>query len=98
MPSPRIPMSHLTGPPDPERKLRLLERVRRAMRERRYSPRTVEAYTMWVRRYVVFHRRRHPADLDASDVSAFLSNLAVERRVSASTQNQALAALTFLYT
>lgn len=98
MPSPLIPMSQLNGPPEPARKLRLMERVRRAMGERRFSPRTEEAYTGWIRRYIVFHGRRHPADLDAGDVSAFLSDLAVTKRVSASTQNQALAAMTFLYT
>ena len=98
MPSPRIPASHLAGPPDPERKFRFMEQVRRAMREHRYSERTEEAYTAWVRRYIEFHGRRHPKDLDAADVSAFLSDLAVAKRVSASTQNQALAAMTFLYT
>lgn len=98
MPSPLIPMSHLSGPPEPERKLRLMERVRRVMRERRFSRRTEQAYTSWIRRYIEFHGRRHPADLDATDVSAFLSELAVEQGVSASTQNQALAAMTFLYT
>lgn len=97
MPSPLIPMSQLNAPPEPERKLRLMEIVRRAMRERRLSPRTEEAYTGWIRRYIVFHGRRHPADLDTSDFSAFLSDLAVTKMVSASTQNQALAALTFLY-
>lgn len=98
MPSPLIPMSHLAGPPEPERKIRLMEQVRRAMRERRFSPRTEQAYTGWIRRYIVFYGRRHPADLDATDVGAFLTDLAVVKQVSASTQNQALAAITFLYT
>jgi integron integrase len=98
MPSPPIPSSHLNGPPDPERKFRFMEVVRRAMRERRFSERTIEAYTSWIRRYIEFHGRRHPRDMDAEDVSAFLSDLAVKQRVAASTQNQALAALTFLYT
>jgi integrase len=75
-----------------------MEVVRRAMRERRFSERTIEAYTSWIRRYIEFHGRRHPRDMDAEDVSAFLSDLAVKQRVAASTQNQALAALTFLYT
>lgn len=74
-----------------------MEMVRRAMRERRYSSRTEEAYTAWIRRYVLFSGRRHPADLDVVDVQAFLSDLAVRQRVSASTQNQALAAISFLY-
>lgn len=72
-----------------------MEKVRRRLWEERYSPRTRQAYAEWVRRYILFHGRRHPADLDATDVQAFLSDLAV--RVSASTQNQAFAALVFLY-
>lgn len=98
MPSPLIPISHLNGPPEPERKLRFMETVRRAMRERRFSLRTEEAYAGWIRRYILFHGRRHPADLDVNDVSAFLSDLVVSKKVSASTQNQALAAMTFLHT
>jgi len=57
----------------------------------------VEAYVAWVRRFVLFHNRRHPSDLDAPEVAAFLSSLASERGVSAATQNQALAAIVFLY-
>lgn len=87
----------LDAPPDPGRKYRLMERVRRAMAEQRFSPRTCRAYTQWIKRYVVFHRYRHPADLDAEAVRRFLSDLAVRQRVSAGTQNQAMAALVFLY-
>ena len=97
MPVPPIPLSHLTGPPNPERRLRLLEIVRRRLRERRYSRRTEEAYVHWIRRYVLFHGRRHPRELGPAEVRAFLSALAVEQRVAASTQNQALSALLFLY-
>ena len=97
MPFVRIPAEDLDGPPDPERKQRLMERVRRAMAEQRFSPRTRRAYAQWIRRYVIFHRYRHPADLDAVDVQAFLSDLAVRQHVSAGTQNQAMAALMFLY-
>lgn len=97
MPLPPIPLEHLQRTPEPERKYRLIETVRAAMLAQRYSSRTVEAYTAWVRRYVLFHGRRHPRDLRESDVNAFLSDLAVRCRVSASTQNQAFAALTFLY-
>jgi integron integrase len=64
---------------------------------RHYSPKTVEAYVGWVRRFVVFHRSRHPQSLGAHDVEGFLTHLAVREAVSASTQNQALAALLFLY-
>jgi integrase len=67
------------------------------MRVRRYSRRTEKAYVCWIRRYILFHEKRHPADMGAEEVSRFLSSLAVERDVSPSTQNQALAALVFLY-
>jgi len=83
--------------PQPPQPPKLLDRVRLAIRSRHYSRRTEEAYTYWVRKYILFHGRRHPKDLDASAVTAFLGWLAVERSVSASTQNQALSALTFLY-
>ncbi|MCK6460588.1 MAG: integron integrase, partial [Planctomycetes bacterium] len=76
---------------------RLIDRVRAAMRVRHLSPRTEQAYLDWMRRYFEFHGRRHPATLGAEEVGAFLSDLATARRVSASTQNQALAALLFLY-
>ena len=67
------------------------------MREKRYSPRTQQAYVDWIRRFVRFHDRRDPREMGPSEVKAYLSDLAVRRRVSASTQNQALAALLFLY-
>jgi integron integrase len=94
---PRIPLAHLTAAPDPERRFRLMEVVRRKLRERRYSRRTEEAYVHWIRRFIVFHDRRHPRELAAEDVRKFLSALAVDEQVAASTQNQALAALLFLY-
>jgi integron integrase len=74
-----------------------MEIVRRVLAEQRYSVRTCEAYTAWIRRYILYHGRRHPADLDVEHVAGFLSDLAVRLKVSASTQNQALAALLFLY-
>ncbi|MFN2567503.1 MAG: integron integrase [Gemmatimonadaceae bacterium] len=94
---PTIPLAHLVAPPDAERRYRLLELVRRRLRERRYSQRTEEAYVFWIRRYVLHHGRRHPRELGHEHVREFLSALAVHARVAASTQNQALAALTFLY-
>ena len=97
MPSPLIPFSQLNAPPEPDRKYRLMEVVRRVMRERRYSPRTAESYAAWIRRFILFSGRRHPRDLDEEDVRAFLSDLATTQRVSASTQKQALAAINFLY-
>jgi integrase len=64
---------------------------------RQYSPRTEEAYVQWVRRYIFFHKLRHPAEMGTEEIQAFLSDLAVRGNVSASTQNQALCALIFLY-
>jgi integron integrase len=78
-------------------KPKLLEQVRQLLRLRHYSLRTEEAYLGWIRRYILFHGKRHPADLVEKDVSAFLSSLANDGQVAASTQNQALSALLFLY-
>ena len=76
---------------------RLLDQVRAAIRTHHYSRRTEKAYVFWVRRFVLFHGKRHPAQTGAAEVSAFLSHLATARNVYASTQNQALSALLFLY-
>jgi len=76
---------------------RLLDRVRAAIRARHYSYRTEEAYTGWIRRYIFFHGKRHPAEMGKREIEQFLTALAVERKVSASTQSQALAALLFLW-
>jgi integron integrase len=81
----------------PSSSIKLITQVRRAIRVRHYSRRTEEAYVGWVRRFVRFHKLRHPSDLGAPEVAQFLSHLAVARGVSAATQNQALAALLFLY-
>lgn len=75
----------------------LLQRVREAVRVRHYSIRTEEAYVYWVRRYVLFHGKRHPDDMGEAEVGAFLTSLALQGEVAASTQNQALNALVFLY-
>ena len=75
---------------------RLLDRVRDAIRVRHYSSRTEQAYVSWIRRFIVFHAVRHPLEMGAPEVTAFLSHLAT-RGVSASTQNQALSAILFLY-
>jgi integrase len=75
----------------------LLSEMQRALRLRHYSERTEGAYTAWVRRFVRFSGMRHPRELGPTDVTRFLSSLAVERHVAASTQNQALSALLFLY-
>lgn len=76
---------------------KLLDRVRQAIRVRHYSRRTEDAYVHWVRRYILFHGKRHPSEMRAKEISAFLTWLAVEGQVSASTQNQALCAVLFLY-
>lgn len=78
-------------------KPKLLDRVREATRLRHYSRRTEEAYVMWIRRYILFHAKKHPSAMGAAEVNQFLSSLAVDGSVGASTQNQALSALLFLY-
>ncbi len=83
--------------PMPPPKPRLLDRVRATLRMRHYSRRTEQAYVAWIRRYIFFHGKRHPADLGPVQVAAFLTSLAVDGHVAASTQNQALSALLFLY-
>jgi len=76
---------------------RLLDQVRELIRIRHYSIRTEQAYVQWIRRYILFHDKRHPRELGAEEVTAFLSHLAIKRNVAASTQNQALNAILFLY-
>ena len=83
--------------PGQPRQPKLLDRVRIAIRTRHYSLRTEEAYVGWTRRFIFFHNKRHPAEMGEPEINAFLSQLAVKDRVSASTQNQALCALLFLY-
>jgi len=89
--------SQPTSDPAAPRPPKLLERMRIHLRTRHYSIRTEEAYIDWARRFIVFHGKRHPQEMGAAEVEAFLSHLAVERSVSASTQNQAKAALLYLY-
>lgn len=85
------------GISDGEAKPRLLEQVRRKLRLKHYSLRTEKAYVFWIRRYILANGKRHPAELNGVVVEAFLTRLATEKGVSASTQNQALSALLFLY-
>jgi hypothetical protein len=73
------------------------EQVRNQLRTLYYIYRTEQQYLFWVRRFILFHGKRHPAEMAAAEIEAFLTYLAVDRQVSASTQNQALAALLFLY-
>jgi len=76
---------------------RLLEQVRNVLRFHHYSIRTEESYTAWIKRFIYFHKTRHPKDMGANEIKQYLTYLAVERKVSASTQNQAFNALLFLY-
>ena len=82
------------GTPDQPR---LLDRMSEALRTRHYSPRTEQVYVLWVKRFIRFHQLRHPKEMGEPEVNEFLTHLAVAEKVSASTQNQALAALLFLY-
>ena len=87
-----------SGPPSQApSKPRLLDQVRAKLRLRHSSIRTEEAYVGWIERFIRFHQLKHPRDLGVPEIEAFLSDLAVNRRVSASTQNQAFSALLFLY-
>ena len=76
---------------------KLLDQVRDKIRLKHYSIRTEQTYVDWIKRFVLFHHKRHPAEMGAAEVEAFLTHLAVEGKVSASTQNQAKAAVLFLY-
>jgi integron integrase len=78
-------------------KPKLLDQVRQAIRIRHYSLRTEEAYVQWIRRFILFHNKRHPREMGTEEVTQFLSDLAVNHHVAASTQNQALSAILFLY-
>ena len=75
----------------------LLEQVRQCLRLKHYSIRTEDAYVQFIKRFILFQRKRHPSEMGAVEIRQFFSHLATEGRVSASTQNQALAALLFLY-
>jgi integron integrase len=74
-----------------------LDRLREALRSRHYSRRTEQTYCHWVKRFIFFHNMRHPAEMAEPEINAFLTHLAVKEKISASTQNQALSALLFLY-
>lgn len=88
MPKPNTPVA---APP------KLLDQVRGRIRVKHYSIRTETQYVQWIKRFILFHGKRHPRDMGAGEMEAFLTHLAVEGNVAASTQNQALAALLFLY-
>jgi len=98
-PEPKLspPLLAPAGAPPLSRQPKLLDRLREALRARHYSPRTEQSYRHWVKRFIFFHHVRHPAEMAEPEVNAFLTHLAVKEKVSASTQNQALSALLFLY-
>ena len=91
---PKAPVDHTSGA---AAKPKLLDEVRARIRRLNYSIRTEDTYVDWVRRFVLFHGKRHPRALGAAEIEAFLTHLAVAGKVSASTQNQAKSALLFLY-
>ena len=78
-------------------KPKLLDQVSKEIQTRHYSRRTEKTYRNWIKQFVLFHNKRHPIEMGESEVNKFLSHLATERNVSASTQNQALSAILFLY-
>lgn len=77
--------------------MKLIQKLRKKVRAMRYSPKTEKAYTSWVKRYIRFHRMKHPSSLGPKEITAFLNHLATEEAVAASTQNQALCAIVFFY-
>ncbi len=88
-------MSELPAPANKPKKL--LDQLRDAIRAKHYSYRTEQTYLDWCRRYILHHNKRHPAEMGAPEIQAFITHLAAERNVAASTQNQALSAVLFLY-
>jgi Phage integrase, N-terminal SAM-like domain len=92
-----VVMTHINQVYQGGQKPKLLDQVRYAIRTKHYSLRTEEAYIQWIRRFILFHNKRHPKEMGAEEVGQFLSDLAVKHHVAASTQNQALSAILFLY-
>ena len=89
-----VPQLAPSGAPQ---KPRLLDQLRNAIRTRHFSPKTEASYVHWIKRFIFFHNKRHPDEMGEKEIAAFLSALASKLKVSASTQNQALNALLFLY-
>jgi hypothetical protein len=81
----------------PEDKPKLLDQVRDVIRRKHYSIRTEQAYIDWIKRFIIYHRKRHPGEMAEQEVAEFVTHLARDLDVAASTQNQALSALLFLY-
>src|SRR5947199_1957956 len=91
------PDSVLTPPDDADKPKKLLDRTRDVLRLKHYSLRTERSYCDWIERFIRFHAMRHPQEMGEAEVSAFLTHLARDGQVAASTQNQALSAILFLY-
>ena len=87
----------IASPAPPVSRPKLLDRVRWHLRVKHYSIRTEQAYLDWIRRFILFHGKRHPEQMGEPEIALFLSHLAIEGRVAAATKNQALSALLFLY-
>jgi len=90
-------MSSMLRATAPQNKPKLLDQVRDVIRRKHFSIRTEQSYVDWIRRFILFHNKRHPRDMAEAEVTRFLTYLARDGRVAASTQNQALSALLFLY-
>ncbi len=86
-----------TNPPPSTKQKKLLDQVRDALRTKHYSYRTEQTYIEWIKRFILFHGKRHPKDMGAQEVQAYITYLATERNIASSTQNQALSAIAFLY-
>ena len=90
-------MYQSTQIPATQKKPKLLDQVRFTLKTKHYSLRTEESYIKWITGFIFFHNKRHPTEMGTSEVNSFLTHLAVKENVAASTQNQALCAIVFLY-
>jgi len=90
-------MSQIPNPNPPKPEKKLLDQLRDQIRLKQYSPRTEKTYIEWVREYILFHNKRHPREMGAVEINQFITHLVVERKASASTQNQAISGILFLY-
>ena len=90
-------MNQTPKPVSPPQKKKLLDQLRDQIRLKQYSPRTEKTYIHWVREYILFHNKRHPREMSVTEINQFITHLVVERKASASTQNQAISSILFLY-
>ena len=93
----KFPKKDQEAEPAVSKPKKLLEQVSDALRTKHYAYRTEQTYIDWIKRYIIFHKKRHPKDMDANEIREFITYLATERKVATSTQNQALSAILFLY-